>query len=198
MAEVHGIVLAAGSGSRYGRAKALVRDADGTPWVQLAVELLRGAGSRGVTVVLGASAELARELVPMGVQVVVADEWESGMAASLRAGLSAADASDAVAALVTLVDLPDLPVSVALRVLDGGVTAAVLRQATFAARPGHPVLLGRDHWPALVAGLSGDRGARSYLVAHGVTEVECGDLGSGFDVDVLAPEPATPDPTDGT
>lgn len=187
MTRVHGIVVAAGAGRRYGRAKALVSDAAGTPWVALAVQLLMAAGCSDVTVVLGASADEARELVPPGVQVAVADDWESGMAASLRTGMEAAAASQAVAALVTLVDLPDLPVSVALRVVDGGVTAAVLRQATFAGRPGHPVLIGRDHWPALVAGLSGDRGARPYLVAHGVTEVECGDLASGLDVDVLSP-----------
>lgn len=189
MAEVHGIVLAAGGGSRYGRPKALVRDTTGRPWVELAVDLLQSAGCHGVTVVLGASAETARDLVPPGVRVVVADDWASGLSATLRAGLTAAAESPAVAALVTLVDLPDLPVSVARRVLDGGRAPDVLRQATFAARPGHPVLLGRDHWPALARSLAGDRGARPYLVAHGVTGVECGDLASGLDVDVPPPEP---------
>ncbi|MCU1412778.1 MAG: hypothetical protein JWN80_118, partial [Microbacteriaceae bacterium] len=31
--------------------------------------------------------------------------------------------------------------------------------------------------------LSGDRGARDYLVANGVVEVECGDLFDGHDID---------------
>ena len=31
--------------------------------------------------------------------------------------------------------------------------------------------------------LSGDRGARAYLVAHGVDEVECSDLWDGVDRD---------------
>ncbi|WP_286345392.1 nucleotidyltransferase family protein [Frondihabitans sucicola] len=183
MGLVHGIVLAAGAGARYGQPKALARDADGRPWVALAEQLLRGAGCQEVTVVLGAAVDAARKLVPPRAQAVVAEDWASGLAASLRAGLRAAAASGSVAALVTLVDLPDLPVEVALRVLEGGVSTEVLRQATFARRPGHPVLLGRDHWPALVAGLSGDRGARPYLLAHDVTEVECGDLSPGLDVD---------------
>jgi CTP:molybdopterin cytidylyltransferase MocA len=62
-----------------------------------------------------------------------------------------------------------------------------LRQATFGGRPGHPVVIGRSHWPALAAHLAvqeaRDAGAREYLVAHGVTELECSDLGSGDDVD---------------
>jgi len=31
--------------------------------------------------------------------------------------------------------------------------------------------------------VSGDSGARGYLVAHGAIEVECGDLWDGADVD---------------
>lgn len=183
MAHVHGIVLAAGAGRRYGQPKALVRDAGGRAWVALAAEMLTSAGCQEVTVVLGAEADRALDLVPPGVHSVVATDWESGMSASLRAGLAAAAATPAVAALVTLVDLPDLSVDAALRVLAGGVAPDVLRQATFDGRPGHPVLLGRDHWSALGERLSGDRGARAYLVEHGVVEVECGDLGGGDDVD---------------
>ncbi|AMM19305.1 hypothetical protein AX769_03100 [Frondihabitans sp. PAMC 28766] len=216
-----GIVLAAGAGSRMGRPKALMRDGAGNPWVQSAVELLRGAGCDDVTVVLGAAAAEARGLVPAGALVVEVPDWATGQAASLRAGLAAvvarggeaaaadargeaapaapapapadargeaapaAPAPDAV--LITLVDLPELPVSVAQRVVDGGLGPGILRQAVFGGRPGHPVLIGRDHWPALLAQLAApseaDRGARPYLVAHGVTAVECADLSPGDDVD---------------
>jgi len=134
-------------------------------------------------VVLGAAADAALELVPAEARGVVASDWASGMGASLRAGLAAAAQADADAALITLVDLPTLPVSVAERLLAPGVTSETIRQAVFRGRPGHPVLVGRDHWPALVDELEGDRGARAYLVAHGVAEIECSDLDSGLDVD---------------
>lgn len=186
MATLHGIVLAAGAGTRMGRAKALMRHPDGTPWLAEACAMLTSAGSSSVTVVLGSSSDEARGLVPPGVHVVVARDWASGMAASLRAGLDAAAASDADAALITLVDLPGLPASVGLRVsadVEGVDARAVLRQAVFGGRPGHPVLIGRDHWAALASELSGDRGARPYLARHGVFEVECGDLATGDDVD---------------
>jgi CTP:molybdopterin cytidylyltransferase MocA len=49
--------------------------------------------------------------------------------------------------------------------------------------PGHPVLLGRDHWDGVIETAGGDQGARAYLSSREVTLVECGDLASGRDVD---------------
>jgi len=63
------------------------------------------------------------------------------------------------------------------------VSTTSLARAVFGGRPGHPVLIGRDHWVPLSATLAGDHGARAYLDAHGVAEVECGDLYDGHDVD---------------
>lgn len=176
-----GIVLAAGAGRRRGMPKALVTGPGG-PWLAGAVGLLMGGGCTRVVVVLGAAAEEARGLVPDDerLTVVVAQAWESGMGESLRAGLRHA-AGDA--AVITLVDLPGTPVTVLQRLLAGGVDAGTLRQAVYRGRPGHPVVLGRDHWAPLAGGLCGDRGARDYLVRHGVVEVECGDLHHGRDVD---------------
>lgn len=215
-------MLAAGAGSRFGGPKALARTADGEPWVARAVHVLLDGGCDRVVVVLGAGADAARGLVPddARVSVVVADDWASGVSASLRAGLVAcggeaagtdaavrdgAAGTDAAvgggaagtdvavgdgaaarpsgAALVTLVDLPGLPVEAVRRVARRPFDDRTLRQAVHGARPGHPVLLGRAHWPALIAGLGGDSGARAYLAAHGAEPVECGDLFDGADVD---------------
>lgn len=175
-----GIVLAAGAGTRMGMPKALVRNPDGEAWVARAVSFLVESGCDRVVVVLGARAGEAAELVPPTADVVVAERWANGMSASLRAGLAAAS-GDAV--LLTLVDLPGLPASVGERVLRGGTTRESLRQAVFDGRPGHPALIGADHWSELAAAVSGDRGARAYLAAHGVHEVECRDLFDGADVD---------------
>jgi CTP:molybdopterin cytidylyltransferase MocA len=62
-------------------------------------------------------------------------------------------------------------------------TDAPLARAVFDGRPGHPVLIGSEHWAAVSASVSGDEGAREYLDAHGVVAVECGDLYDGHDVD---------------
>jgi len=184
---VTGIVLAAGAGARAGGPKALLCLGDGTPWLAVATTTLLAAGCSRVVVVLGALAELGRPLVPIDdrIEVVIAADWQEGMAASLRAGLENASGD---AALVTLVDLPGLPTAVARRIVAGAGSAS-LRQAVYGGRPGHPVLLGAQHWAAAAASLTGDRGARSYLVAHGVHELECSDLWDGDDLD-------RPNPTD--
>jgi molybdenum cofactor cytidylyltransferase len=82
--------------------------------------------------------------------------------------------------------VPDLNAAIVRRLVDA-VTPDTLRQAHFAGRPGHPVVIGREHWAPLRAALTGDTGARPYLVAHRVTAVPCDDLGTGLDVD----EPST-------
>lgn len=173
---VAGLLLAAGAGTRYGGPKALV---DG--WLPGAIGALRDGGCSPVTVVLGAAADEARRLVPSGVSVVVADDWAEGMGASLRAGLLSLGDSDAV--LVHLVDLPDVGSSVVRRLL-GMASASALARATYGGVPGHPVLLGRDHWAGVAAAAVGDQGARDYLRRHKVDEIECGDLAEGDDVDV--------------
>lgn len=174
---VRGLLLAAGAGRRYGGPKALVPG-----WLDRAVTVLRDGGCAGVTVVLGAEAERVR--APDGVQVVVADDWAEGMGASLRAGLSAlAGREDAEAVLVHLVDLPDVSSEVVRRVLYVRVTPTTLRRARYGGRPGHPVLLGRDHWAGVALVARGDRGARDYFRDHRPEPVECGDLATGHDVD---------------
>ncbi|ROS59269.1 molybdenum cofactor cytidylyltransferase/nicotine blue oxidoreductase [Frigoribacterium sp. PhB160] len=189
-----GLLLAAGAGTRAGRPKALVRGADGTPWVARATAALLTGGCDAVVVVLGARADEARVLVPDDprIRVVVADDWAEGLGASLRTGLRALSAprrpdgdEEARCALVSLVDLPGLPPAAVARLLDvdDAARAGSLRQAAFGGRPGHPVLVGRVHWEPLAAELAGDSGARAYLDAHGADRVDCSDLWDGADVD---------------
>ena len=182
MTTLTGIVLAAGAGSRLGQPKALMRTADGEPWVARAARLLHASGCARVLVVLGAAAEQATSLVPIDCEILVVENWADGMGESLRAALALAGGD---AALITLVDLPDLPIDVVSRMLAEPVTRQTLRQAVFEGRPGHPVLIGRAHWAGVAPTLVGDRGARDYLVANGVVEVECADLFDGHDIDRL-------------
>jgi molybdenum cofactor cytidylyltransferase/nicotine blue oxidoreductase len=180
---IQGVLLAAGAGRRMGRPKALLRDEDGEPWLLRAVEALREGGCEEVVVVLGAAADEAMPLLDgAGVDVVIASDWAEGMGASLRAGLRALDARADVA-VVTLVDLLDVGADVVARVLSGSAGPGTLARAAYAGVPGHPVLLGRDHWAGVADSATGDRGARDYLATRDVTVVECGDLATGEDRD---------------
>ncbi|TQL67055.1 nicotine blue oxidoreductase [Nocardioides albertanoniae] len=182
---IAGLLLAAGAGRRMGRPKALVDD-----WLVRSIGVLREGGCDRVLVVLGAAAEEARALLPAGQEVVVADDWDEGMGASLRAGLhalgSGALGSDVEGALVHLVDLPDVGADVVARMVRAGAdddATAGLARAAYAGVPGHPVLIGRDHWQGVTDAAVGDQGARTYLRSHDVRLVECGDLATGSDVD---------------
>lgn len=178
-ARVAGLVLAAGAGRRFGRPKALVPG-----WLADRVGALLDGGCAPVLLVLGAAADRAAALVPDGARVVVAEDWAEGMGASLRAGLAAAGSLDPApdAVLVALVDTPGLT-SAAVRRLVACGSPSALAQATYSGRPGHPVLLGRDHWAGVAAVARGDRGARDYLAGRGVGRVECGDVADGADLD---------------
>lgn len=173
---ISGLLLAAGAGRRMGTPKALVDD-----WLIRSVEVLREGGCDDVTVVLGASADEARALLPADQRVVVAEDWDEGMGASLRVGLEALG-PDVEAAVIHLVDLPDVGSDVVARVVAAGSDSGLAR-AAYHGVPGHPVLIGRDHWAGVVEAAVGDQGARGYLKAHDVRLVECGDLAGGDDVD---------------
>ena len=195
---VVGVVLAAGAGRRMGGPKALVRSvADGPALVESAIAAVREGGCPEVICVVGAAAE---RVVPLalaaGARVVVAQDWAEGMGASVRAALAALAESRAAALLLTLVDLPDVTPAVIARVLgvvdvqqgkspltDPVRPTAVLARAAYRGRPGHPVLIGRDHWVAVRTAARADEGARSILRGPGVRLVECGDLATGRDVD---------------
>ncbi|MDC5696353.1 nucleotidyltransferase family protein [Intrasporangium calvum] len=202
---VRGLVLAAGSGSRMGRPKALLRPVGGGPsLVERAVDVLLRGGCDGVTVVLGAAADevsaaLHDSFQESGpVEGVRCPDWAEGMGASLRAGLLAlTPRSDVEAVLISLVDLPDVGPDVVHRVGSGGpqvrrphggpgpsaALSAALSRAAYRGFPGHPTLIGRDHWAGVIAVARGDRGARDYFETHEPALVECGDLATGRDVD---------------
>ena len=184
---VAGLLLAAGAGTRYGGPKALARTAGGETWVARSVRALVEGGVPSVYVVVGAAADEVSRQLPGGVHVVHAADWADGMGASLRAGLQAVEAADPAtpAALVMLVDTPDVGAHVVRR-LSAHAAPAVLARAAYRGAVGHPVLLGREHWAGVLAQAEGDRGARDYLASQEVEVVECGDIGSGRDVDTPA------------
>ncbi len=173
-----GLLLAAGAGHRMGKPKAVVDD-----WLLRGIDVLTAGGCGPVVVVLGAALREARALLKgQAVIVAAAADWSEGIGASLRAGIGAIPVG-APAAVVTLVDLPDVGEMVVRRVLETGAGPTTLTRATYRGRPGHPVVLGRAHWPGILAAANGDVGARAYFDLHPPALVDCADLASGRDAD---------------
>ena len=84
---LHAIVLAAGSSSRFGSPKQLVR-VDGRPLLHAAVSRAVEVAGHAVSVVLGAhAAELAPLLSHTPASIVINRDWSEGMASSIRAGV---------------------------------------------------------------------------------------------------------------
>lgn len=191
---VAGLLLAGGAGRRMGTPKALVQ-LHGEPLAVRAVKALQAGGCGPVTVVVGARADDVTDVLRSAglgtsgsdVGVVVAEDWDEGMGASLRRGLGAlAHLPGTGAALVHLVDLPGIGPEAIARVADGARHSS-LRRAAYDGAPGHPVLIGRDHWSGVSGSSTGDAGARGYLAGRSDVElVECGDVAVPDDVDTPA------------
>lgn len=185
------LVLAAGSGSRFGGGK-LLAPYKGAPLLHRALAAAFAAPVRAVTMVTGADAEpvaaAARAFAHPPRCIHAADHAE-GMAASLRAGIAGLP-EDVNAVFLFLGDMPDVPhdalESLAVAVRGGALAAA----PTFEGRRGHPVVLARALFPALLR-LTGDQGARSVLAGLGdrLALVSAPDDGVLFDVD--APDDLT-------
>ena len=179
------VVLAAGSGSRFGGGKLTA------PWregllLEGALRAAFAAPVRSVTVVIGANAPAvaaaARTFDPRTVIVHAADHAE-GMAASLRTGLASLPA-DAEGAFVFLGDMPRVPPAVLGRMARALYEGALAVAPVWQGRRGNPVLLHAELFPQLLA-LTGDAGARGVLQGLGekLALVESPDDGVLFDVD---------------
>lgn len=179
---VAGLLLAAGAGSRMGVTKGVILGVDDLPWVAGAARRLAEGGCDPVVVAVGADRDrVAACLRGETVEIVPVPDWTDGIGASLRRGLLAMP-DDVDAALVHLVDLPGVTAEAMRRVVEASATSTLAR-ASFAGRPGHPVLIGRSHWGGVLDASAPSQGAGPYLAAHDVRLVECGDVAAGDDVD---------------
>ncbi len=177
------VVLAAGSGSRFGGAKQLA-ELEGIPLLEHALRAVEAVPAiERIVVVLGARAEEIRAGVELGhAEAVVCADWAEGQAASLRCGIEAV--AGARAAVLTLGDMPRITPQVIARFADLAAehgTHARAR-AVYDGMPGHPVVLGSAYFERIAA-LRGDIGARNVLEEIGAYPIECSHLCSAVDVD---------------
>jgi molybdenum cofactor cytidylyltransferase len=178
---IAGVVLAAGGSTRFGSPKQLA-ELRGRMLLERAIDSIQSVPAIDpIVVVLGAHADEIRERADFeGVEIVVAGDWQEGIAASLRAGVAAVAQADAV--IVVLADQPLITPQVIAAVLERADGPRPAARATFGGSPGHPVLIKRLLFAELRQ-LRGDEGARDLIEAHGVATIECGHLASAHDVD---------------
>lgn len=113
-----------------------------------------------------------------------------GLGASLADAFTAladdSELAEVAAAAVLLGDMPGLQADT-LRLLQRHAGRERIVRLHHAGRPGHPVVFGRDLWPALTT-LHGDAGARGVIQRHRdrYHEVEVNDPGIHLDIDTIA------------
>ena len=160
MSGIQGVLLAAGSASRFGSDKLMHKLDDGTPIALASARHLLAALPGSLAVVRSGRSELAVLLREAGLAVVECAEASEGMGRSLAAAVSAS--REARGWVVALADMPFiLPQTirfVAERVLAGDGIVAPFFQGT----RGHPVGFDASFRERLES-LRGDAGARSLL-----------------------------------
>ena len=176
------LLLAAGSGRRFGSQKLLAKLPDGRSVIAAAVENLAGCSDRIVAVV-GADDALANTLRALGCKVVQNPRADEGMGTSIAAGIAASVESDGW--LIALGDMPyvnsQTVAAVKATMRPGGI---VVPQC--AGRNGHPVGFGSAYREELLA-LLGDTGARLLLDRHAQTVVHVPVLDEGILRDIDLP-----------
>ena len=114
---ISGIVLAAGTGTRFGDTKQIAL-LGGKPLVAHAIDALRGAGVAELLVVVGHDEDAVRAVLPDGVTTIVNPAYRDGQATSLAAALHDVGGSSE-AAVVLLADQPGVTSGDVTALIDG-------------------------------------------------------------------------------
>jgi len=177
-----GLLLAAGSASRFGSDKLQHPLPHGVAIAVQSARHLKSEVPRVVAVVRPGADGTARALGAEGCEIAVCERAAEGMGASLACAVRAAGEADGY--LVALADMPFVRRTSIAAVREALEKGALVAAPYFRTRRGHPVgFAGRLHGE-LVA-LAGDEGAKRVLEAHaaGLTKVPVGDPGVIRDID---------------
>jgi molybdenum cofactor cytidylyltransferase len=160
---IQGILLAAGSGTRFGGQKLLAPLADGVPVAVAAARNLLGALPHSLAVVRPDTPQLAEHLRAEGMEIVEYRGEREGMGFSLACGVAATDEADGWA--IALADMPFVRPTIIRELVSLVEGGAALAAPQYRERRGHPVVFGPRFREPLQA-LGGDAGARDIVKAH--------------------------------
>jgi molybdenum cofactor cytidylyltransferase len=160
---ISAILLAAGSGSRFGGGKLLAQLPDGTPIGVASWRNLVSAISRCIVVVRAGDSALRDTLKAEGAEVVECGDAHIGMSRSLIAGLRATGESDGW--VIALGDMPYIKPRT-ITAVSGAIAAhTLIAIPTYHGSRGHPVGLSARLREELLA-VQGDEGAREVVKRH--------------------------------
>ena len=180
--EIVAVLLAAGSGSRFGGDKLLHPLAGGTPLGVAAARNILAARLPLVAVVKPGDELLGDLLRQEGCTVTVCPHAARGMGTSLAHGVRAAQSARGW--VITLGDMPSIRSATIIAIAKALKAGGQLVAPAYHGQRGHPVGFGSRFVADLLA-LDGDAGARDILAAHreALELIECDDAGVLRDID---------------
>lgn len=177
-----GILLAAGTGSRFGGDKLLHPLPDGVAIAAHAARNLLAAGLAVTAVVRPGDFPLAEMLEQEGCAVTVCPAAARGMGASLAHAIGSERGADGW--VVALADMPGIAPRTIRAVVAALRAGALIAAPRYANQRGHPVGFASGLVGELIA-LDGDQGARAVLAKHraSMTLIDSDDPGVVYDID---------------
>jgi molybdenum cofactor cytidylyltransferase len=178
-----GVLLAAGSATRFGADKLSVVLPDGVPLAVAALEPLAAAVDEVVVVVRPEHTAIASAMHARGARVTECPAASQGMGVSLAWGVRAAPA--AAGWVIALADMPWIRGDTIRAVVGALRSGASMVAPEYGGTRGHPVGFAAELYGELIA-LAGDEGAKSLLGRHVPSLVATDDAGILRDVDTPA------------
>ncbi|MES2645307.1 MAG: nucleotidyltransferase family protein [Bacteroidota bacterium] len=162
------VLLAAGSSSRLGEPKQLLKYDDQT-LLQHSLQVAIASNGSPIVVVLGANAgEILKSIDPGSAHIVVNEEWQEGMGASIRYGIKTILQVDPQVSggIIMVCDQPFITRELLNNlVTKHQLTGKPIITCSYAGTFGPPSLFDKNIFPELLQ-LKGDAGAKKIIHQH--------------------------------
>lgn len=169
--KIAGLILAAGGSTRMGNENKLLMPFNGKPMVNHVVDGSLDSNLDHTCVVVGHDASKIKSLMGnQDIQLVENEQWVSGMASSIGAGVSELNEFDGI--VILLGDMPMVTSELINEIIDHGAQDRIVVPMKDG-RQGNPVFFGSTFRDELTS-VTGDSGAKSVIQKNrsSVLEIE--------------------------
>lgn len=179
-----GVILAAGTSSRFDGNKLLYPLRDGIPTAILSARPLRQIMQKVIAIIPPQQNKLEQLFIDEGIEPVIFPDAKKGMGASLSYAVRKTDNADGW--LICLADMPYIKLKTVRDVSKNLIDRRSITYPVYNGKKGHPVGIGSHYFKELKM-LDGDFGAQEILVKHKkqAAEITCNDPGILHDIDTL-------------
>lgn len=182
------VILAAGASTRFGSPKQIAKIGTQSLVEHVQMELLNSSADK-VAIVLGSNREVVQQQVLPNVSVLVNEQWEEGIAASVRCAAACATSQKASHLLLLVCDQPHVSACLIDRILSlSKFDPEKIVACHYGETVGVPALFPKQYFNSLLA-LKGDTGAKSVIKqAEGVQLVDFPEGSTDIDRPADMPE----------